>query len=56
MAVRRIGQILVDLGFIDEEQLEQLLMEQHDRPTDLLGQIAIDLDLITDVLLAQALA
>ena len=56
MAVRRIGQILVDLGFIDEEQLEQLLMEQHDRPTDLLGQIAIDLDLITDVQLAQALA
>ncbi|NIL96708.1 MAG: pilus assembly protein PilB [Planctomycetales bacterium] len=56
MAVRRIGQILVDLGFIDEKQLEQLLMEQHERPTELIGQIAMDLDMITDIQLAQGLA
>ncbi len=56
MAIRRLGQILVDLGFIDDDQLEQLLMEQHDRPNELIGQIAIDLDLIDDEQLAQALA
>ena len=56
MAIRRIGQILVDLGFIDEDQLEQLLMEQHDRPNELIGQIAIEMDLVTDAQLAQALA
>ena len=27
MAIRRIGQILVDLGFINDEQLEMLLEE-----------------------------
>ncbi|MEE3219668.1 MAG: ATPase, T2SS/T4P/T4SS family [Planctomycetota bacterium] len=56
MAIRRLGQILVDLGFIDDDQLEQLLMEQHDRPSELIGQIAIDMDLIDDEQLAQALA
>ena len=32
MAIRRIGQILVDLGFLREEQLEMLLEEQQQRP------------------------
>jgi type IV pilus assembly protein PilB len=56
MAVRRIGQILVDLGFLDEDQLEMLLEEQEQRPGELLGKIAMDLNLITDDQLAQALA
>ena len=56
MAIRRLGQIFVDLGFIDEEQLEQLVVEQHERSNELIGQIAIDMDLITDDQLAQALA
>ncbi|HBO42545.1 MAG TPA: pilus assembly protein PilB [Planctomycetaceae bacterium] len=56
MAIRRIGQILVDLGFIDEDQLQALLDEQRQRPGELLGQIAIDMHLITDDQLAQALA
>jgi len=56
MAIRRIGQVLVDLGFITEEQLEMLLEEQQQRPGELLGQIAMSMGLITDEQLAQALA
>jgi type IV pilus assembly protein PilB len=56
MAIRRIGQILVDLGFIDDGQRETLLEEQKHRPGELLGQIAIGMGLISDDQLAQALA
>ena len=28
MAIRRIGQIFVDMGFVTDEQLEMLLEEQ----------------------------
>ncbi|NLE39490.1 MAG: Flp pilus assembly complex ATPase component TadA, partial [Pirellulaceae bacterium] len=56
MAIRKIGQIMVDLGFIDEDQLEMLLDEQRQRPDELFGQIAISLGLINDRQLAQALA
>ena len=40
MAIRRIGQIFVDLGFVSDEQLEMLLEEQQQRPGTLLGKIA----------------
>ena len=56
MATRRIGQILVDLGFISDEQLASLLEEQHHNPGELLGKIAEDMGLVTDEQLAQALA
>jgi type IV pilus assembly protein PilB len=56
MALRRIGQILVDLGFITDVQREMLLEEQQARPDELLGQIAISLDMIDEEQLAQALA
>lgn len=56
MAIRRIGQILVDLGYIDDDQLEMLLEEQQQQPGEKLGKIAEDLGLITDEQLAQALA
>ena len=56
MAIRRIGQIFVDLGFINDDQLEMLLDEQKQRPDELLGQIAESMNLITDDRLAQALA
>ena len=55
MAIRRIGQILVDLGFLDEDQLETLLDEQQQRPGEMLGQIAISLNMVNDEQLAQAL-
>ena len=56
MAHRRIGQVLVDMGFITDEQLELLVDEQTQHPGQLLGRVAIDLGLIDDEQLAQALA
>jgi type IV pilus assembly protein PilB len=56
MAIRRIGQIFVDLGFITDEQLEMLLEEQHQHPNQLLGAIGEEMGLITDEQLAQAVA
>ncbi|MBO7680308.1 MAG: Flp pilus assembly complex ATPase component TadA [Thermoguttaceae bacterium] len=56
MAARRIGQVLVDLGYIDEEQLELLLEEQAQRPNEKLGQIAIGLNMLNEDQLTQALA
>ncbi len=56
MALRRIGQILVDLGFISDEQLEELLDEQQQRPGKLLGKLAEEQGYISDEQLAQALA
>ena len=32
MAMRHIGQVLIDLGHLTEEQLESVLEEQRDRP------------------------
>jgi type IV pilus assembly protein PilB len=55
MAIRRIGQILVDLGFITDDQLELLLEEQAQHPGQLIGRIAEDMGLITDDQLIQAL-
>ncbi|MFZ1934914.1 MAG: ATPase, T2SS/T4P/T4SS family [Thermoguttaceae bacterium] len=56
MAIRRIGQILVDLGFLREEQLELLLEEQAQRPGEMFGQIAMSMAFINDEQLAQGLA
>ena len=56
MAIRRIGQILVDLGFLREEQLELLLEEQQQRPGEMFGQIAMSMGFINDEQLAQGLA
>jgi type IV pilus assembly protein PilB len=56
MAIRRIGQILVDLGFITDDQLELLLEEQNQNPGQMLGRIAEDMGLISDDQLVQALA
>ncbi len=56
MAIRRIGQIFVDMGFIDDDQLEMLLEEQQQQPGEKLGKIAEEMGLIVDDQLAQALA
>jgi len=56
MAIRRIGQILVDLGFINDDQLEMLLEEQNQQPGILLGKVAEEMGLITQEQLVQALA
>ena len=56
MAPRRIGQILVDLGFLTDAQLEIVVEEQEQQPGTLLGRIAEDMQLVTDEQLIQALA
>lgn len=56
MAHRRIGQVLVDMGFITDEQQELLVDEQQQHPGQLLGKVALDMGLINDDQLAQALA
>jgi len=56
MALRRLGQILIDLGIIDEQQLEAILEEQSVRGGELLGRIGVSMSLITEEQLAEALA
>jgi type IV pilus assembly protein PilB len=56
MAHRRIGQVLVDMGFITDEQQELLVDEQHEHPGQLLGKVAIDMGLVNEDQLVQALA
>jgi type IV pilus assembly protein PilB len=56
MAIRRIGQIFVDMGFISDEQLEMLLEEQQQRPGTLLGKIALELNMLSEEQVIQALA
>jgi type IV pilus assembly protein PilB len=55
MAIRRIGQILVDLGFLTDTQRETVLEEQQQRPGEMFGQIAISLGFVSDDQLAQGL-
>ncbi|HMP78753.1 MAG TPA: ATPase, T2SS/T4P/T4SS family [Pirellulaceae bacterium] len=56
MAIRRLGQVLVDLGFVTDEQLEMLVEEQSQNPAQKIGRIAEDMGLISDDQLVQALA
>ncbi|MEQ8849119.1 ATPase, T2SS/T4P/T4SS family [Botrimarina sp.] len=56
MAMRRLGQVMVDMGFIDDEQLELLVDEQKQQPGLLIGRVAMDMGLIDDEKLTQALA
>ncbi|MCA9264328.1 MAG: Flp pilus assembly complex ATPase component TadA, partial [Planctomycetales bacterium] len=56
MAIRKIGQILIDMGFLDEDQLDMLLEEQERNRGQLLGKIALEMGLVTEESLAQALA
>jgi len=55
MAMRRIGQILVDMGYLSDEQLELLVDEQKQQPGQLFGRVAMDMGLVTDEQIAQAL-
>jgi type IV pilus assembly protein PilB len=52
---RRFGQVLIDLGFIDEDQLWEVLEEAKNNGTQI-GQAAITRGLITEEQLYQALA
>jgi type IV pilus assembly protein PilB len=56
MALKRIGQILIDLGLVDEQQLATMLEEQSNRGGELLGKIGVSLGFYTDEQLGEALA
>ncbi|WLD10545.1 GspE/PulE family protein [Planctellipticum variicoloris] len=56
MAQRRLGQILVDLGYINEDQLWDILEEQKRSSGEIIGQVAIRMGLVTDAQVTEALA
>ncbi|HAW28234.1 MAG TPA: pilus assembly protein PilB, partial [Planctomycetaceae bacterium] len=56
MAARRLGQIMVDLGYISEDQLWDILEEQKQSPGEVIGQVGIRMGLVTDEQVTQALA
>ena len=56
MALKRLGQILLDLGLIDEMQLATMLEEQSLRGGELIGKVGLSLGYFTDEQLGEALA
>jgi len=56
MAQRRLGQILVDLGYLTEDQLWDVLEVQKQSPGEVIGQVAIRMGLATDEQITEALA
>src|SRR3990170_4470037 len=56
MAQRRLGQILVDLGYITEDQLWDILEEQKQSPGEVIGQVAVRMGLVTEAQVTEALA
>ena len=45
---RQLGQILVDMGFINDDQLEMLVEEQSQQLGVKIGKVAEDMGLIID--------
>jgi type IV pilus assembly protein PilB len=56
MATRRLGQILVDLGYLTEDQLWDVLEQQKQSPGEVIGRVAVRLGLVTDSQVSEALA
>lgn len=56
MARRKLGQVLVDLGYMTEDQLWDVLEEQNQSPGELIGQVAIRMGFVTDAQVTEALA
>jgi type IV pilus assembly protein PilB len=56
MAQRKLGQILVDLGYLTEDQLWDVLEEQKQSPGEVIGQVAKRMGLVTEAQVTEALA
>jgi type IV pilus assembly protein PilB len=56
MAQRKLGQILVDLGYLNEDQLWDVLEEQKQSPGEIIGQVAIRMGMVTEAQVTEALA
>lgn len=53
---RRLGQILVDLGYLTEDQLWDVLEEQKQSPGEVIGQVAIRMGLVDEAQVTESLA
>ncbi|MCG6154309.1 GspE/PulE family protein [Rubinisphaera margarita] len=56
MARRKLGQVLVDLGYMTEDQLWDVLEEQKQSPGELIGQVAVRMGFVTESQVTEALA
>ena len=56
MAQRKLGQILVDLGYLNDDQLWDVLEEQKQSPGEIIGQVAVRMGLVTQEQVTTALA
>ena len=56
MAQRRLGQILVDLGYLTEDQLWDVLEAQKQSQGEIIGQVAIRMGFVTEAQVTEALA
>jgi type IV pilus assembly protein PilB len=56
MAQRRLGQILVDLGYLNEDQLWDVLEEQKQSGGEIIGQVAVRMGFVTQEQVTEALA
>ena len=56
MAQRKLGQILIDLGYINDDQLWDILEDQKRNPGTVLGQVAVRMGMVTQAQVTEALA
>ena len=56
MAQRRLGQILIDLGYLTEDQLWDVLEEQKQSGGEIIGQVAVRMGFVTQEQVTEALA
>ncbi|MCB1101861.1 MAG: Flp pilus assembly complex ATPase component TadA [Kiritimatiellae bacterium] len=56
MAQRKLGQILVDLGYINDDQLWDILEEQKQSPGQVIGQVAVRMGFVSQEQVTEALA
>ena len=55
MPQRKLGQILVDLGYLTDDQLWDVLEEQK-QSSGLIGQVAVRMGMVTEAQVTEALA
>ena len=56
MAQRKLGQILVVFGYINDDQLWDILEDQKQSPGTVIGQVAVRMGLVTQAQVTEALA
>ena len=56
MAQRKLGQILVDLGYLSDDQLWDVLEEQKQSSGEVIGRVAVRMGLVTDAQVTEGLA